>query len=167
MAKSRIRETDLYPALKSHLEAQGYTVKGEVRECDVVAVRGDEEPVVVELKTSLNLTAILQAVERLAVTSAVYIGVSADCPVLARQRKPAVKLLRMLGLGLVMIDTRPGPCPVSVLLDPSEYKPRKVKQRKERLLAEFAKRVGDPNPGGMDRRSGIMTAYRQRALRFD
>lgn len=49
------RETDLYPPVKAFLEAQGYVVKAEVARCDVVAVRGDEPPVVVELKTRFNL----------------------------------------------------------------------------------------------------------------
>ena len=38
------------------------------------------------------------------------------------------------------------------------------KYRRERLLGEFTKRVGDPNLGGTEKRKGIMTAYRQRAL---
>ena len=43
-------EADLYPPIKAFLEAQGYAVKGEIGPCDIVAVRGDEPPVVVELK---------------------------------------------------------------------------------------------------------------------
>ena len=159
---NRPRETQLYPALKGFLEAQGYAVKGEIHECDVVAVRANEEPVVVELKLSLNLGALLQAVQRLAVTSKVYVGVDVRCPTLARRRRHVLKLFRMLGLGLLAID--PGCRAVAVLLDPGEYKPRRVKRTKERLLGEFERRVGDPNPGGMDRRRGIMTAYRQRVL---
>jgi hypothetical protein len=38
------------------------------------------------------------------------------------------------------------------------------KHRRERLLGEFLSRVGDPNLGGSDKRKGVMTAYRQRAL---
>lgn len=53
---------------------------------------------------------------------------------------------------------------VKVLLDPGEYRPRRSKYRRERLLGEFTKRVGDPNLGGAEKRKGIMTAYRQRAL---
>jgi hypothetical protein len=53
---------------------------------------------------------------------------------------------------------------VEVILDPSEYKPRKSKHRRDRLLGEFIRRVGDPNLGGKQKRKGIMTAYRQRAL---
>lgn len=44
-----MKESDLYLPLKQFLETQHYEVKGEVQDCDVVAVRGDEAPVVVDL----------------------------------------------------------------------------------------------------------------------
>ena len=159
-----MKESDLYPSLKGFLEAQNFEVKGEVQNCDVLAVRGEETPVVVELKLTLNLNVILQAVERLILTPKVYIGVPGQCKILKRQRKRIIKLLRMLGLGLIVI--RPGwkTGSVEVLLDPGEYKPRQSKRKQERLLGEFMNRVGDPNMGGADRRKGIMTAYRQKAL---
>ena len=43
------------------------------------------------------------------------------------------------------------------------YQPRQSKLKRERLLREFAKRDGDPNKGGA--RGGIVTAYRQDAVR--
>ena len=57
-------EVELYGPVKRFLEKQGYAVKGEIGACDVVAVRGDEAPVVVELKERLSLALILQAVDR-------------------------------------------------------------------------------------------------------
>jgi hypothetical protein len=157
-----MKESDLYPPLKRFLETQNYEVKGEVQDCDVLAVRGDEDPLVIELKLALNLTVVLQAVERLALTPNVYIGIPRRCKVLQAQRKRIIKLLRMLGLGLVAI----GADRADVLLDPGEYRPRGSKQRRGRLLGEFEKRVGDPNLGGSAKRAGIMTVYRQRALRI-
>lgn len=159
-----MKEADLYNPLKHFLESQGYEVKGEVLECDVLAVRENEETVIVELKLSLNLNVILQAVQRLSVTSKVYIGVPVQCKTLKRRRKHIIKLLRMLGLGLLVINTKPEAGSVSVILDPGEYRPRISKHRRERLLGEFVKREGDPNLGGSEKRNGIMTAYRQRAL---
>ena len=159
-----MKESDLYPPLKRFLESQDYEVKGEVEDCDAVAVRGSEAPVVVELKLNLNLDVILQAVERLAITSKVYIGVPARCAILKRRRRPVIKLLRMLGLGLLAIDPTLKTGSVDVLIDPGEYKPRKSSHRRARLLGEFMRRVGDPNLGGADTRKGRMTAYRQRAL---
>ena len=120
-----MKESDLYPPLKKFLENQGYEVKGEIEDCDVVAVRGDEAPVVVELKLNLNLGLLLQAVDRTALTAKVYLGVPSRVRVLAKRRRQVVKLLRMLGLGLILIDTDM----VTVMLDPGEYRPRKSKHR--------------------------------------
>jgi hypothetical protein len=159
-----MKESDLYLPVKRFLESQDYEVKGEVQDCDVVAVRGKEAPVIIELKLSLNLNLILQAVERLSLTQKVYIGIPIKCKILKRRRRHIIKLLRMLGLGLVVIDPDLEIGSVEALLDPGEYRPRKSKQRRERLLKEFANRVGDPNLGGTGKRKGIMTAYRQRAL---
>ncbi|MGB0848350.1 MAG: DUF2161 family putative PD-(D/E)XK-type phosphodiesterase [Thiolinea sp.] len=157
-----MKESDLYAPLKRFLEGQGYEVKGEVVNCDVVAVRGDEMPLVVELKLAFNLNVLLQVVERLSLTPTVYIGIPLQTTVLRKKRKPVLKLLKMLGLGLIVID--PKADTVDVVLDPGEYRPRTVKRRRDRLLGEFARRVGDPNEGGVAMRQGIMTAYRQRAL---
>ena len=107
---------------------------------------------------------VLQAVERLSLTPKVYVGIPRRNGVLKRRRGPILKLFRMLGLGLVVIDPDLETGSVDVLLDPGEYKPRKSKHRRERLLGEFVRRVGDPNLGGAEKRKGIMTAYRQRAL---
>ena len=57
-ASPLLAETDLYRPVKQFLEAQGYVVKGEIGPCDVVAVRGDESPVVVELKERLSLSLV-------------------------------------------------------------------------------------------------------------
>ena len=53
-----MRETELYPPIKALFEAQGYTVKGEVGAADVVAMRGDEPAVIVELKTGFAFGAV-------------------------------------------------------------------------------------------------------------
>ncbi|MDH5544428.1 MAG: DUF2161 family putative PD-(D/E)XK-type phosphodiesterase [Gammaproteobacteria bacterium] len=159
-----MKESDLYLPLKKFFETQNYDVKGEIHNCDVLAVRDNEEPVVVELKLILNLDVILQSVERLALTSKVYIGVPRQCKSLNRRRKQLIKLLKMLGLGLLLIDPKSKRAKVEVLLDPAEYKPRKSKQRQERLLGEFVNRVGDPNLGGIEKKIGTITAYRQKSL---
>ena len=159
-----MKESDLYPPLKRFLESQGYEVKGEIKDCDVVAVRGQDPAVIVELKLLINLDVILQAVDRLALTPVVYIGIPERSTALKRRLKPLRKLLRMLGLGLLAISPRPGKGRTTVLLDPGDYRPRKSKHRTERLLGEFTRRIGDPNPGGMVKRNGILTVYRQRAL---
>ena len=163
-------ETELYPPIKRFLEGQGYEVKAEVRDCDVVAVRGDEDPVVVELKTSFSLPLLLQGIDRQAITDAVYLAIARPVDkgrsnVWKRHRRGLLKLCQRLGLGLITV--RPGGsehAAVEVHLDPGSYKPRADKRRKTMLLKEFQTRVGDPNQGGATRRP-VITAYRQDALR--
>jgi len=59
----KLKETDLYQPIKKMLEAQGYEVKSEIGAADVMAVRGDEEPVVVELKTAFSLALFHQGID--------------------------------------------------------------------------------------------------------
>ena len=159
-----MKESDLYQPLKRYLETQGYEVKGEIQNCDVMAIREDEPPVIVELKLTFNLQVILQSVERLGLTSNVYIGVPRSTKIINKEQKRINKLLRRLGIGLILIDPSRENGNIEIILDPIPYKPRESKVRKQRLLGEFAKRVGDPNTGGTEKRKGIMTAYRQRAI---
>ncbi len=163
LAKAKLVETDLYLPVKSFLEAQGYEVKGEVGSADVVAVRGDEPPVIVELKTGITLTLFHQAVERLAVTDSVYIAAprGSGRPFL-KSLNLNKKLCRRLGLGLITVRLKDGF--VEAHVDPAPYAPRKSKAKSTRLLREFQKLNGDPNTGGSTRRN-LITAYRQDALR--
>ena len=158
-------ETELYPPVKTYLEAQGYEVKGEVQGCDVVARRGDEAPVIVELKSGFSLALILQGVRRLSVTDAVYIAAPPFRGKSARQQvRDITALCRRLGLGLMFVRAGPAPA-VDVVCDPVPYQPRKNRRREGRLLKEFEHRVGDPTAGGSSTRAPRMTAYRQDALR--
>ena len=159
-----MRETDLYPPIKALLEGQGYEVKGEIGAADVVAVRGAEDPVIVELKTGFSLSLIHQAIERQKITDAVYIAVPrSDGRGFGKALKENLTLCRRLGLGLITVRLRDGFTEIHA--DPAPYRPRKSAQRKARLLREFTRRVGDPNAGGAATNSGRMTAYRQDALR--
>jgi hypothetical protein len=149
-------ESDLYPPVKAFLERQGYVVKGEVRGCDVVGVRGTEPPVVVELKRSFSLALVLQAVDRLSLTDRVYLAIG-ERP---RRIREVRRLCRLLGCGLLLVGRG-----VEVVLDPLPYAPRRARGRTTLLLGEHARRVGDPTAGGSSTRVPRVTAYRQEALR--
>lgn len=160
------RESDLYPPVKAFLEAQGYEVKGEIEGCDAVGTRGDEPPVIVELKLQFNLALVLQGVDRLSLTDRVYLAVPRPpgrrAPGVSVYHRDALRLCRRLGLGLMTVETAPPG--IEVLLDPEPYRPRKKVKRLGRLLGEHARRAGDPTRGGVTR-TPIVTAYRQEALR--
>jgi|SRR5688572_4016734 len=158
-----MRETTLYQPIKRFLETQGYDVKAEVGSADVVAVRGDEAPVVVELKTCFSLSLFHQATERQAITDVVYIAVPASKGRgFSRALRRNLTLCRRLGLGLITVRMRDEL--VVVHADPAPYRPRQSQRKKTQLLGEFVRRTGDPNVGGATRR-GLVTAYRQDALR--
>lgn len=163
VAADPVRETDLYPPVKQLLEGQGYEVKSEVGAADVVAVRGDEDPVIVELKTGFSLSLFHQGIDRQRITDAVYLAVPLGSGKgFLKALKSNVALCRRLGLGLITVRLRDGF--LQIHCDPAPYRPQQSKRRKTRLLKEFARRVGDPNTGGATRQ-GLMTAYRQDALK--
>ena len=158
-----MRESDLYPAVKAFLVAQGYTVKSEIGHLDVLAVRGDEPPVVVELKTTFSLALVLQGVERQSLFDHVYLAVPHGPKGWSARYKDITRLCRRLGLGLLAVHLTVPPH-VEAHLDPGPYAPRQNTAKSARLLREFLRRDGDPNLGGT---TGVkrMTAYRQDALR--
>lgn len=154
-------ETSLYPPIKKFLESLGFEAKGEIGGCDIVALKGDEPPLVVvtELKLTFTLELVLQAVDRVAACDEVWLAVRLAAK--GRERDPRVrKLCRMLGVGLLGV-TQAGL--VEVLVDPTGWRPRRDPKRRSALVEEHRRRRGDPAPGG-GRGVPIMTAYRQSAL---
>lgn len=156
-----MREADLYPDLKAFLEGQGYEVKAEIGACDVMALRGGDPPVIVEMKLTFSLALVLQGVARQALFDTVYLAVPAPKKGWPARYGDVVALCRRLGLGLLVVAPGQG---VEAHLDPGPYRPRQNAARAGRLLREFQRRVGDPNEAGT---TGVkrMTAYRQDALR--
>lgn len=158
-----MKEDALYGPVKAFLEGQGYTVKGEVGAVDVLAIRGDAPPLIVELKTGFSLTLLHQAVARQAVTDLVYVAVPQRTgKVAARAMRDNVGLCRRLGLGVLSVRLSDGL--VVAHVDPGPFQPRKQPKRAAVLLREFQRLSGDPNKGGSVR-GGLMTSYRQDALR--
>ena len=161
---STARETDLYLPIKSFLEDQGYVVKSEVGAADVVAIRGAEPPVVVELKLGFSLALFHQCVARLSVSDDVYLAVARQPGKrFAKAIKNNSALARRLGLGLITVRLKDGF--VEVHCDPGPFVPRNSLKRQKTMLREFSRRQGDLNDGGQTR-AGLVTAYRQDALKL-
>lgn len=153
-----MREADLYPPIKAYLEAQGYAVKGEVGAADVVARRGEEPLLVVELKTGFSLALFHQAVERQAATELVYVAVPRPGQVALKRN---LALARRLGIGVLTVRDRDGR--VEAHHDPGPYHARHMPKKAARLLRAYDRLRGDPNAGGATRH-GLVTGYRQDAL---
>lgn len=170
-------ETELYSPVKAFFEQRGFDVKAEVRHCDLVGVRSDQdEPLIVEMKKTFNLSLLLQGMQRLKLSPFVYLAVERN-----RSKRGAVNqrwseltaLCRQLGLGLLTVTFYKTKSPlIDVLCEPSVLTTptsrnevaRKSGVRRKRLLKEFDERSGDYNTGGSTRRQ-LVTAYREKALR--
>ena len=156
-------ETALYLPVKRHLESLGFTVKGEIGGCDLVALSGDDPPVVVigELKLSFNLELILQGVERAGACDEVWLAARLSARGKGRESDARYRnLCRRLGFGMLGVTDRGY---VEVLVAPSSVSPRRNPKKRSRLVTEHQRRKGDPVAGGTTRMP-IMTAYRQQAL---
>lgn len=171
-------ETELYSPVKAFFERRGYDVKAEVKHCDLVGVKSDQnEPLIVEMKKTFNLSLLLQGMQRLKLSPFVYLAVERN-----RSKRGAVNqrwgeltaLCRQLGLGLITVTFYKTKSPlIDVLCEPAAQAPmsgsgstgvRKGGIRRQRLLKEFDERSGDYNTGGSTRRQ-LVTAYREKALR--
>jgi hypothetical protein len=155
-------ETTLYLPVKRFLERLGFAVKGEIGGCDLVALSGDEPPIVVvgELKLSFNLELLLQAVDRAGACDEVWLAARFSERGKGRESDARYRnLCRRLGFGMLGV-TKSGQ--VEVIVSPTTF-PRRDLKRRSRLVVEHRKRVGDPALGGSTR-APIMTAYRQQAL---
>lgn len=156
-------ETTLYQPIKLFLETRGYSVKGEVGGCDIVALSDDEPPLVVicELKLSFNLELILQAVDRATAGDEVWIAARASAKGNGRESDRRFRdLCRRLGFGMLAVADNGM---VDIILTASAVMPRKNNRKRSRLIGEHRRRKGDPTAGGATR-APIMTAYRQQAL---
>jgi hypothetical protein len=156
-------ETTLYLPVKRFLERLGFTVKGEIGGCDVVALSTDDPPIVVigELKLSFNLELLLQAVDRAGACDEVWLAARMSARGKGRESDARYRnLCRRLGFGMLGVTSRGE---VEVLVKPPTAAPRRDAKKRSRLVTEHQRRIGDPVMGGSTR-APIMTAYRQQAL---
>lgn len=160
-----MKEADLFIPVKQWLEGQGYSVHGEVKSCDLVARKGDDL-VIVELKKSLSLALLTQAVARKEITESVYIAVPLPEGKRGLPNFRRVKdLLRRLEIGCILVDFLKTRGRIRIELHPVPFSPRSRPGRKRAILREIDGRYAEFNLGGESSRTEKITAYKQEALR--
>src|SRR5436853_5208532 len=128
--------------VKRFLESLGFTVKGEVGGCDLVALSGDDPPIVVigELKLCFNLELILQAVDRAGACDEVWLAAKLSVRGKGREGDARYRnLCRRLGFGMLAV-TSTGDVEVSV--KPPTTGPRRNPKKPARLVAEQRRPLG-------------------------
>lgn len=163
-AAPALAETDLAQPLCDWLVAQGYTVRSEVKDCDIAALRGDEL-LIIEIKKSLTLTLVVQAVQRQRMTDTVYVAIPRPRNKWKwwQESRGVFHLLRRLELGLILVSPANGGPPVDVIFGPRPLARRKRAPSRRAVLAEISERIADFNTAGSTR-TKLVTAYRQTAI---
>lgn len=161
-----MKETELYESVRGYFTNLGFTVRAEVRDIDICAVR-DDLLVGIELKRNFSTDLLIQAVLRQKVCDLVYIAVPK--PKRVRKDRSFRNMLHMLSrleLGLLYVDIVTGH--VVEVLEPTFYdldKARKTMMKSRRsILSEIKRRTLDGNVGGSNK-TRLLTAYREESLK--
>lgn len=158
-----MKESELYAPLKEKFEELGYSVRGEVKNCDLVAEKNGRF-VVVEMKTSFNLKLVYQALERRKIAEEVYVCIPRPkTGARSRSWRDMTELLKELKIGLITIAMDSPLKTVEVVLESGERE-RKGKKA-EGLRKEFEGRKLDLNTGGVNK-TKLITAYREKSIKM-
>ncbi|WP_160723665.1 DUF2161 domain-containing phosphodiesterase [Bacillus sp. USDA818B3_A] len=165
----KLQEMDLYKPIQTFFVNEGFEVYGEVRDCDIVAVKG-EELVVIELKLTLSVDLLIQAAKRQRITNQVYIAIPKPKQRLnSRRWADKCHLIRRLELGLIVVSSLSSRAKAEVLFHPSSFDRRRSmgqsKLRRQAVLKEINGRSADFNLGGSNR-TKIMTAYKENCIQI-
>lgn len=159
------REEQLWAPINDMLREQGYRIRSEVENCDIVAMK-DGRLIAVELKLRFNMSLLLQGVERQRVVDYVYLAIEKPKRWSRKRSSQIRRLCQRLDLGLMLVSfSSAGEPYIHVSCEPDVLHKGRSSAGRERLLKEFYARSADYNIGGSTRRP-IVTAYREDALRL-
>lgn len=159
----KYKEEELFLPVKNFFENKGFSVKGEVKNCDIVALK-DDITVICELKTAFNLKLVYQVMDRKTISENVYAVIPRpEKGQNTKDFKNMVKLLKLLNVGLITVALDSPIKIVEVIIEPFEGKSYKNKKKQSLLKKEFSERNMDLNSGGINKRR-ILTAYMEKSI---
>jgi len=158
-----MKEIELYSPIKSYLENEGYTVRGEVKDIDVFGIK-DERTIAIELKTQISLKLIYQGVERQKIADEVYLAI----PISAKKShqdnyRHFIHLIRRLELGLLVVHGNQVTNEVSAKPFERSKSISKSQKKKRQALKEISLRENDLNEGGTKGKK--LTFYKEKVLK--
>lgn len=157
-----MKESALYRPVRDYLAANGYTVRAEVKDCDIAAVKGDDL-IVVELKRGLTVGLLAQATERQRITDSVYVAIPAPKQLVGKRWNGMRRLVRQLELGLILVFTGGIEPRVEIAFHPLPYQRQKPRAKRRAVIEEIAGRSAEHNTGGVTGEK-LITAYRENAI---
>ncbi|MCL2372538.1 MAG: DUF2161 family putative PD-(D/E)XK-type phosphodiesterase [Defluviitaleaceae bacterium] len=157
-----MKETDLYNPIKNMLTAQGFTVRGEVKGCDIAATR-DDTLWIIEMKLSANLTLIYQALNRKMATGWVFVAIPRPKRASWKNFLKLQSLLKKLELGLITVALDSPVKHAEIVIFPQGHDAKKTK-KSTAIKTEMAGRSADTTGGAT--RTAINTAYREKCIQI-
>lgn len=163
----KMLEEELWSPVNDFLITQGYTVRSEVNYCDISAVK-DNQLVVVELKRSLSVDLLVQAVNRQKVADSVYIAIPKPKKMVGSSKwKNICHLVRRLELGLILVSFNDDKAFIEIPIHPAIFDRNKSQQiskkKRTNIIKEIDERSGDYNIGGSKGKK-LVTAYRESSI---
>lgn len=160
-------EEDMYDLVSNYFQELGYKVNGEVKACDITALKGDTL-IILELKKNLSVQLLIQAVKRQRLGDLTYVVVPKPKKFTKNRKfQDMLYFLKRLSLGLIFCD--PSQDLLEVIQHPQDFdmmKSKKVsKKHRDRLIKEIQGRQTNLNKGG-SRGKKLMTAYREDCIKI-
>lgn len=155
-------EQDMYTHIKCYLESVDYSVKAEVLNTDITAIK-DDEVLIIEMKKTLNTRLMYQGCKRQRICDYVYLAIlkPTNKVLKSSQFKEKIHIIKRLQLGLIFVDLEEES--IEIFLGPKNFTLRQNKIKKRKLLKEFDQRTTTFNTGGVTK-TKIITAYREQAI---
>lgn len=165
--KQTLLEKDMYDPIRNYFIDKGFEVRGEVKHCDVCAMK-DDQLVVIELKRNLSVELLVQAAKRQKTADLAYVAIPKPKRLTSSSKWFDIcHLLRRLELGLILVTVKKNKSLVEIAVHPEPFDRAKSvqanKRNRKKLIEEFKGRCADLNTGGSTGEK-LMTAYRENAL---
>ena len=155
---SEFKESDMYEPVVKMLEEMGYSVRGEVKSCDITAAK-DGEIIVIEMKKSFTMKLVYQIIDRQTFAKNVY----ACIPRSEKMPNDMMRLLKRLDAGLITVALDSPLKFAQIVFEPSGMKKITNRQKKKAVEKEAISRTADLNTGGAARVK-LVTAYREKSI---
>ena len=154
-----MKETELFIPVKKLLIDQGYDVKAEVKDIDIIGEK-QSSYIAVELKTSFSMKLIYQAIDRQKTMDIVYIAIPKEAlPKTRSQFRHMTTLLKRLELGLIVVDNHRAEVMIEVKAFDMTMSRSRYKKRKKTIINEFKLRKNHHNIAGTNGKK--LTSYKE------
>ena len=152
----------MYEPIRQLLNGLGFIVRGEVKNCDIAAIKA-EVLWVVEMKLSANLTLLYQAMERKTITEHVFIAIPRPKNSRSKNFASLKKIVSKLELGLILVSID-SPKPLAeIIIHPSGN--RKTNPKKSDFIRREILGRSSDSTGGTTK-TEVSTAYREKCIKI-